>query len=228
MKASLYNGLVVLVLTCLLWMMYTHGRIGEPVLAAQLLALYMLLWKHPEVRKRLLNLSTGASKKTREQVQWLHKAAQQGDAKAQICLGRAYARGEGVTQDYSTARKWYRQAARQGLTLAHCAIATMYYKGQGAPIDYAKAAKWFRQAAELGDADARGILGSMYHIGMGVPKSDWEAYIWFSLAVVSGDAEQAGNRENAAKALTPGQMREARAEIERRTMQFQKSREPPV
>jgi TPR repeat protein len=54
----------------------------------------------------------------REAVKWFRKAADQGDAKAQLNLGACYFRGEGVKQDKAEAVKWYRKAAEQGYELA--------------------------------------------------------------------------------------------------------------
>jgi TPR repeat protein len=46
-------------------------------------------------------------------VKWFRKAADQGDAKAQYSLGRAYAMGLGVTKDVEQAKTWLRKAAAQ-------------------------------------------------------------------------------------------------------------------
>jgi TPR repeat protein len=43
-----------------------------------------------------------------------NKAAEQGDADAQLLLGIMYNNGEGVLQDYKEAVKWFRLAAEQG------------------------------------------------------------------------------------------------------------------
>lgn len=42
---------------------------------------------------------------------WLEKAAQRGDATAQYEIGRLYADGKGVPQDYTKAITWYQKAA---------------------------------------------------------------------------------------------------------------------
>jgi TPR repeat protein len=49
-----------------------------------------------------------------EAVKWFRKAADQGDAKAQLNLGFAYNTGQGVPQSSAEAVKWYRLAADQG------------------------------------------------------------------------------------------------------------------
>ncbi len=47
-------------------------------------------------------------------MEWAHKAAEQGDVKAQSYLAYMYAQGIGVTKDEVTAADWYRKAAKQG------------------------------------------------------------------------------------------------------------------
>jgi len=73
--------------------------------------------------------------------------AEQGDADAQLNLGRMYKKGDGVTQDYRTALKWYRLAAEQGILDAQTNLGAMYDNGQGVTKDYKVAVKWFRLAA---------------------------------------------------------------------------------
>ena len=47
-------------------------------------------------------------------VEWYRKAAEMGDASAQLNLGFCYDNGEGVEQDKKEAVKWYRKAAENG------------------------------------------------------------------------------------------------------------------
>jgi TPR repeat protein len=49
-----------------------------------------------------------------EALKWYHKAADQGEARAQANLGFMYNKGQGVTQDNIEAIKWYQKAAIQG------------------------------------------------------------------------------------------------------------------
>ncbi|MFN8922219.1 MAG: tetratricopeptide repeat protein, partial [Sphingobacteriia bacterium] len=51
-------------------------------------------------------------------LQVLQQRAEQGDADAQHTLGRMYATGEGVLQDYKQAVYWSQKAAEQGNTKA--------------------------------------------------------------------------------------------------------------
>ena len=45
---------------------------------------------------------------------WYRKAAVQGHAKAQTCLGYCYEVGQGVNKNINEAIKWYKEAAAQG------------------------------------------------------------------------------------------------------------------
>jgi uncharacterized protein len=45
---------------------------------------------------------------------WFRKAAEQGEAKAQVGLGFIYFSGLGVAEDYSEALKWFLKAQEQG------------------------------------------------------------------------------------------------------------------
>jgi TPR repeat protein len=45
---------------------------------------------------------------------WYRKAAEQGDADAQVNLGILYGMGQGVPQDYAAAHMWFNLAAARG------------------------------------------------------------------------------------------------------------------
>ncbi len=51
-------------------------------------------------------------------VKLYRKAAEQGHANAQFCLGCCYFEGKGVEEDKTEAVKWYRKAAEQGYARA--------------------------------------------------------------------------------------------------------------
>ncbi len=81
----------------------------------------------------------------------LHKAAEQGDAVAQLALGAMYSIGQGVPQDDKEAVKWYRKAAEQGYALAQYGLGLMCYEGKGVPQDDVQAHLWLNLAASQGD-----------------------------------------------------------------------------
>ena len=146
-----------------------------------------------------------------EALKWWRKAADQGNERAQVAVGRRYSRGIGVPQDPAEAMKWFRKAAQQGsvsgkqemeeLQLAMYAreaadrgdvraqydLGRMYKDGRGVPQDPAEAMKWFRKAAQQGDAQAQYDLGRMYEDGRGVPQDPAEAMKWYRKAAEQGD-----------------------------------------
>jgi len=77
------------------------------------------------------------------------KAAEQGDAKAQVKLGIAYATGEGIVKDEAQAVVWFRKAAEQGDAKAQVNLGNMYSEGKGIMRDEARAVEWYRKAAVL-------------------------------------------------------------------------------
>jgi hypothetical protein len=62
---------------------------------------------------------------------WSLKAAQQGNALAQVNLGIAYQNGEGVEQDFTEAAKWLRKAADQGNAHPQANLCWLYANGRG-------------------------------------------------------------------------------------------------
>ncbi len=63
------------------------------------------------------------------------KAAEQGNADAQLVVGNRYAYGKGVPQDYTQAIVWYTKAAEQWNASAQFRLAEMYALGQGVSQD---------------------------------------------------------------------------------------------
>ena len=64
----------------------------------------------------------GVAQNRQKGVQWMQRAAENGDAAAQYNLGLSYADGEGVEQDKAEAAKWYGKAAEQGYEAAKAAL----------------------------------------------------------------------------------------------------------
>ena len=60
----------------------------------------------------------GVPENDAEAVKWFRKAAEQGEADGQACLGRMYYDGKGVPQDDGEAYTWIAVAAANGHALA--------------------------------------------------------------------------------------------------------------
>jgi TPR repeat protein len=137
----------------------------------------------------------GVPKDYVQAVSWFRKAAEQGNALAQVSLGILYdgalEEAKGVPQDYAQAAVWYRKAADQGNGLAEYMLGRLYANGQGVHQDYAQAAVWYRKAAEQDGmmASAQSALGTLYTQGKGVPRDYAQAAVWYRKAADLGDAD---------------------------------------
>ena len=85
----------------------------------------------------------------------LRVRAEQGDAEAQLLLGLAYGRGEGVPEDYAEAERLVRLAAEQGFAWAQASLGEMYEIGLGVPQDNVSAHMWFNLAAAQSTGENR-------------------------------------------------------------------------
>lgn len=112
--------------------------------------------------------------------------AEQGDAAAQVRLGRMYAEGQGLPPDDVEAAKWYRKAAEAGDAWGQAWLGTAYYKGRGLPQNHVLAAEWYRKAAEQGYAVGQYGLGYLYSLGLGVQRNWAEAAKFFRKAAEQG------------------------------------------
>ena len=74
------------------------------------------------------------------------RAAERGDARAQLYIGLMYAKGDGVPQNFIEAANWYHLASEQGNPMAQYLLGLMFDKGQGVPQDYVLAYKWLNLA----------------------------------------------------------------------------------
>ncbi|MGA7854920.1 MAG: tetratricopeptide repeat protein [Candidatus Acidiferrales bacterium] len=110
-------------------------------------------------------------------------AAENGDAEAQLQLGKRYYEGTSREHppDYDEALKWFHLAADQGDAEAQARVGMMYHFGRGVPRDDAEAVRWYLLAANGGYGWAQLQLFNMYDQGMGVPRDHQEARKWLDL-----------------------------------------------
>ena len=121
--------------------------------------------------------------------EWSQKAADQGNANAQLVLGWLYEDGNGVRQDYNEAAEWFRKAADQDHAGAQSSLGAMYESGKGVRQDYAEASKLYKKAADQGDAHAQFRLGVMYQEGNGVRQDYAEASKLYKKAADQGNGK---------------------------------------
>jgi TPR repeat protein len=117
------------------------------------------------------------------------RAAEMGNARAQLQIGYQYNYGEGVPVNGAEAVKWYRRAADQGDATAQANLGAMYEDGNGVPEDWVEAAKWYRKSAEKDNANGQFRLGRAYQFGIGVSQNRKLAVEWFQKASFLGHAQ---------------------------------------
>jgi TPR repeat protein len=127
-----------------------------------------------------------ASEKLSGHVAELKKKALSGDTKAQVRLGIAFERGQGVEKNVSEAIHWYHIAADRGNPVAQTNLAYLYENGANGSKDPSEAAKWYLRAAVSGFVRAQFNLGVLYLYGTGVERSEEEAAHWIGQAADAG------------------------------------------
>src|SRR6266404_9620071 len=106
--------------------------------------------------------------------------AEQGNADAQVMLGRMYLMGQGVLKDPDQAIKWFKASATQGNADAQFFLGSMYLLPRK---DVAEGLKWLRFSAEQGNQDAQLFLGKAYMEGSPeLPRDPVQGGMWLRLA----------------------------------------------
>ena len=117
----------------------------------------------------------------------LKKAAEAGDAEAQLMLGSCYMDGYCVEKDKKEGVKWFRKAADQDLAQAQLMLGDCYLRGNGVEKEKKEGVKWVRKAADHGLAEAQLMLGDWYMNGDVVEKDLQEAKEWLEKAAKQGN-----------------------------------------
>ena len=106
--------------------------------------------------------------------------AEQGNAEAQLYLGKMYMLGQGVLKDPDQAVKWFKASAEQGNADAQFFLGSYYLLPH---LDIAEGVKWLRLSADQGQQDAQLLLGKTYLLGdQDLPRDPVQAEMWLRLA----------------------------------------------
>jgi hypothetical protein len=116
----------------------------------------------------------GVARNVVEAARWYREAADLGNLRAQLALGRMY---ETSLQEAAGASN--NQHDKEGSGFVAGALAWRYNE---------VAAHWWLAAAEQGDAGAQTHLALLYATGKGVEQSDAEAAKWLQASAAPGDA----------------------------------------
>jgi FOG: TPR repeat, SEL1 subfamily len=145
--------------------------------------------------------------------------AEAGDVKAQTELGRLYAKGQMVPQNFAEASRWLEPAAQAGDPDAQFELGMLYFGGDGVPYDHDEAARWWNLAAEQGHLGAQLRLGmkleSWLQLGNG-KQDEVEALKWFILAASVDPVVSPGYRDRLMERMS----RQDIAEAQRRALEF--------
>jgi TPR repeat protein len=120
---------------------------------------------------------------------WYKKAAEQGDASAQVALGDIFSEDRFHHVDYPQALGWYRKAAEQGRAAGQFGLGARYLLGQGVPRDPEEARRWLTPAANQGHPYAQYLLAKMFEEGEGGPVDVAAAAKYYELAANYGLAK---------------------------------------
>jgi TPR repeat protein len=134
--------------------------------------------------------------------------AEEGNAEAQLIVGKMYMIGQGVPKDADQAMKWYKAAANQGNADAQFFLGAMYLLPQK---DIAEGLKWLKLSAQQGMQDAQFLLGMAYLMGQNFTHDLVQAYMWLQLAAAQGGEFYQSQLDEAAKQMTPDQITQGKA-----------------
>src|SRR5260370_9528723 len=110
--------------------------------------------------------------------------ARQGNADAQLFLGKMYMSGQGVPKDADLAVKWFKAAADEGNAEGQFFLGAMYLLPAK---DIPQGLKSLRLSAQQGRPDAQLIVEMAYLNGREAPHDLVEADMWLELAATQGD-----------------------------------------
>ena len=101
---------------------------------------------------------------------WALQAAERGDLKALLTLGKIHYQGADAGKDLAKALGYYEQALSVDIhnRLVLNQLGIMYYKGEGGDVDFRRAASLCERAANHGQAGCQYYLALMYMNGEGV------------------------------------------------------------
>jgi uncharacterized protein len=126
---------------------------------------------------------------------WLMKAAVQGHAGAQVCVGKYHEDGKHVKLNKKKAYEWYMKAAEQGNADGQYHVGTLHFTDTGAFGNYSKAVEYAKLAVAQGHEGAKKFFKTIESAnqvqvqGTADPKSMIDQ---FMPAALKGDAKAQG------------------------------------
>ena len=97
-------------------------------------------------------------RKDREGIDWLQRAARQGNGYAMYRLGKETLLGQVIRKDVDWALRLLQDAAERGCACAQYTLGKLYLQGEDIPEDREQAVYWLEEAAVQGHAHAEYLL----------------------------------------------------------------------
>lgn len=144
-----------------------------------------------QVRVEPLALETAAlearlASNPREAASAIYRAAQTGNAAAQLVYAQLLLDGRGMARDPVFALRWFERAAQHGEPEAWNMVGRCHEKGWGTPQDYLRAMPYFECAVALGHVWAKVNLAQIL-MRLGDPANRPRAYRLFEEAARAGN-----------------------------------------
>ena len=117
------------------------------------------------------------------------RAAEAGNAVAQLRIALMYDQGDGVPVSAKTVFLWYNRAAALGEPESQNQMGIYYEMGLGGTENWDLAAKLYQASASQGWHKGQVGFGRAYQFGIGVPQSRQQAIAWFQKAANQGNAQ---------------------------------------
>lgn len=138
------------------------------------------------------------------------KAAEAGNALAQMTVANMYMVSHGTSENRVEAQKWARKGAEQGDPDAQYVFA----EGLFGTINPEESAFWYKKSAEQGFSLAQQGVAVAYLNGIGVPQSDVHTLAWALVYKAQTGDEIGLYVDGVRKRMTPAQISDAQKESE--------------
>jgi len=143
---------------------------------------------------------------------WFKKAAELGNAQAQLELAELYEAGDGVPKNIELAISWYEKAAAQDHDEAQLALA-LHYLDDLDDID--EAVVLLERSAQQGNSSAQYRLGLLYLGDQNIKTDKIKAWMYFSMAA-DKVPEAAQARDVLELEMTPIELKQALAQLKQK------------
>jgi TPR repeat protein len=121
--------------------------------------------------------------------QLVRRAAEAGNAVAQLRLALMYDQGDGVPQSAKTALQWYQRAAALGEPESQNQVASFYELGEGVEENWDLSARLRQASASQGWMKGEFSFARAFQFGIGVPQSRPQAIAWYQKSSAQGNAQ---------------------------------------